>query len=522
MDHGKFVHLDGRINHLDWAVGVSPETHWDLDLYVDEAGDAVSVRVGGGRFIEEFRNDGPYPEGYTHNANVLDSLQNVANFWPAARPITPRDVVWVMSSGVATDEVAFDDFLDPNALIVSNMQATVTQLFEDGVSLSIPYHHNGQVRENLGAGGVLGFMELSPEADEDIHLQNAATSLRWQVPAYGTIEAGTARVEPVALGGVNGRGLWLSGDAAVVYPLAEQPSADEVPAYIGLFVDPRANPGELRELLRFPDETGVVLDRDALVYVRGEREVHRVTLEPVEGWVHLGWRLDAGHRTVTLLVNGLPIDRYEVPRRHDGLFSLSGGDLTVGRHTDTWTGFRGWLDDFVVLLHDVDPEVACNHAGGTLLAVDEPQPGPAWAHAEIAEAAGVGQQFMCWHDHTTDHAIDGANPPQGRSVRHAILFPEGPLMTGAPRPDSSDNAFCLSCHSEDSVGALHTDALVADPSLLAEDDPRRQPHQPPRRVFGNIPAGWIAEGEGPGSPDEAFQAPDEGALIDAWLLPSAE
>ena len=529
--HGKFVHLDSRINHLDWAVGVSPEAHWNVELYVDENGEPVPVRVGGGRFVEAYRETGPYPDGYTHNANVLDSLQNVANFWPAARPITPRDVVWVMSSGVATDEVVFDDLLDPNTLIVSNMQATVTQLWDDGASTSVPYHHNGQVRTSNGLGGVLNVLELEPEDDEPIHLQNGATSLVWEVPSYGWIEAGSARVEPVALGGVSGRGLWLSGDAAVVYALPEQPAVNEEPGYIGLFVDPRADAGELRELLRFGDGTGVVLDSTgAVVYVREGREVHTVPIEPVDGWVHLGWRIDAGHRTVTLLVDGFPQDRFEVPRRQDPLFSFSGGELVVGRHTEAWTGFRGWIDEFVVLLHDVDPEVACNHAMGTLVAVEDDGPWsrvadaqPDWAHAEVADAAGTGERFACWQDHTTDHAIDPASPPDGtRSVRTAIVFPEGPLRAGAPRPDSSDNAFCLTCHTDEGVDSLHTDALVAEPSLLLEDDPRRQPSQPPRRVFGNIPAGWIPPGDGPGSPSEPTLAPPEGALIDHWVLPRAE
>ena len=31
--HGKFVHLDGLINNLDWAVGVTPRTHYKVDLY---------------------------------------------------------------------------------------------------------------------------------------------------------------------------------------------------------------------------------------------------------------------------------------------------------------------------------------------------------------------------------------------------------------------------------------------------------------------------------------------------------
>src|SRR5690606_10160938 len=99
--------------------------------------------------------------------------------------------------------------------------------------------------------------------------------------------------------------------------------------------------------------------------------------------------------------------------------------------------------------------------------------------------------------------------------------PEGPLRAGAPRPDSSSNAFCLSCHTDQGRGGLTIAALVGDPNVLAEHDHRRQPSQPPRRVFGNVPAGWIPPGHGPGSPAQALQAPAEGVLIDPGVLPSA-
>ncbi len=525
--HGKFVHLDGMINHVDWAVGVSPEAHWNVDLYKDESGQAVPIRLGGGRFIEEYRNAGPYPAGYTHNANVLDSLQNLPNFKDEAKPITPRDVVWLMSSGVQTDEISFDDLLDPNALIVSNMQASVTQLYnEDGISLSIPKHNNGQVRflEGLG-GGVLGVVTLRPDEQEDIHLQNGATTLLWKVPAYGRVAEGEGRTEPVAMGGVEGRGFWLSGNAAVTYAMPAQPQVDQVNGYVGLFVDPRTPDGEPRELLRFPDGTGVVLDgQTRLQYVRGSRVLREVTLPPSDGFVHLGWRVAAGHRELVLEHDGFPLDRFVSA---SPLFSFEGGDLVIGRSSRDWTGVRGWIDNFVVFAHDMNPELSCNQAMGTLVDVgdsahwkDVAGRYPDWAHARVAAAASsIASQFACVTDHTVDQGATLANIPEGTvSIRDAIHFPEGPLQAGVPRPDSSQNEFCLSCHHDAGKGGLTVDALVLDPQTLAEDDVRRQPTQPPRRVFGNIPAGWIAPGAGPGSPVEATQAPAEGALIDHWVL----
>lgn len=527
--HGKFVHLDGLINNIDWAVGVTPAAHWEVDLYRDEAGATVPVRFGSGRFAGSERDDGgPYPAGYTHNANILDSLQNLPNHHEHLRPVTPRDVVWLMSSGVATDEIAFDDLVDPNALIVANMQASVTQLYAGGISIAVPHHHNGQVRALEGIPGIAPVVTLDPEAVDEIHLQNAATSLRWKVPAYGRVEAGTARVEPVALGGVKGRGFWLSGDTRITWPLPEQADArGEFDAYVGLFVDPRAAEGEARALLDFPDGSALVFADDGLVLAADGVVVRRIPLPPGSGWRHLGLRLTDRHRAVTVLVDGFAVDRFVA---EEPLFRLVTGNLVVGRADGAWTGFRGWIDDLVVLAHDVDVEVACNHATGTLAALEGPSAWdavaagrPDWAHAEVAAAAGrSGGRFACVVDLTDDRAAHLQNLPAGtRGIRAEIHFPEGPLRAGAPRPDSSDNAFCLSCHTAEGKGGLSLAALTGHPTLPAEHDPRRQPSQPPRRVFGNVPAGWIPPGPGPGGPPTALQAPPEGLLIDAWVLEAA-
>ena len=113
-------------------------------------------------------------------------------------------------------------------------------------------------------------------------------------------------------------------------------------------------------------------------------------------------------------------------------------------------------------------------------------------------------------------------PPGTTSLREAINFPEGPLRSGAPRPDSSSNEFCRTCHTATSFGGLTLEALELRADVPADDDPRRQPLQPLRRVFGNVPAGWIPAGATrPGGPTEAVQAPPEGIVVDAWLLPPA-
>jgi len=524
--HGKLVHLDGMINSIDWAVGIHPDAHYDVDLYADADEQPVAVRFGSGRFLDHWRaTEGPYPAGYTHNANILDSLQNVLNHKPEVQTLTPRDVVWVMSNGVATDEIAFDDLLDPNALIVSNMQPSITQIYDEfGSSTSIPWQHNGQVRDVLGVG-ILSIYALDPDADEEVHVQNGATSPNLNVPSYGLVEAGLGRTEPVALGGVNGRGFWLSGDAGVHYDMPANDGIDDRDSYVGMYVDPRAPDGESRTLLTFPDKTGVVLmGGSKLLYVRGDAVVHQVSLPDGDGWMHLAWRLRGGHRDATLLVNGFPLDRY---RAAAPIFSFGKGDLVVGKSGKAWTGARAWIDDFHVLAHDVDAEVACNHASGTLVEVIDDATWsavageyPQWAHDEVGEAVGAsGAEFACVLDLTEDFGAHLANIPTGtRSLRTEFLFPEGPLRHGAPRPDSTQNAFCLTCHTDEGRGGLTVDALVYDANTVLEEDVRRQPSQPPRRVFGNVPGGWIPAGAGDGSPAAASVAPAEGFLIDQWVL----
>ena len=61
--------------------------------------------------------------------------------------------------------------------------------------------------------------------------------------------------------------------------------------------------------------------------------------------------------------------------------------------------------------------------------------------------------------------------------------------------------------------------VVDGPQWTAEEDPRRQPLQGLRRVFGNVPGDWIPPGAGPGSPAQATVAPPEGLLVDRWTLP---
>lgn len=534
--HGKFVLLDAEINHVDWAVAVAPQGHYNVDLYRDAAGSDVSVRVGGGRFVMPLRKDmvPHYPAGYSFNANILDSVQNIFNYHQNLKTITPQDVVWLMSSGVATDEVSFDDYQYPDAFIVSNMQASITQGPVNVNSGRTPHYRDGNGRNLLQ--GIVPLRNIYNGEFEDMHIQNASTSLEWRVPSYGRVTAKNGRIEPVGLGGIKGKGFWLDGKNHITYAVPNQ--RDKVisnhPWYISVFVDPRlaANEGRPVTLVKFPDNTEIRVVATAgsvrrVQYLQNGSLVADINVFAKPGWRHLAWQLEPGNRSVTMLVDGFALHRqsFSAP-----LFQMQRGDLVLGGTGAADGSFRGWIDEFKVLAQKPNPEVACNHAHGTMVAVDNNSSWlgvagryPSWAHNQVGETLNSGlaasSQYACFTNYTRDFGAHLANIPSGtRGLREAINFPEGPLRYGQPRPDSTNNSFCLSCHHDNAKDGLTVDALEWRP-INVEDDPRRQPSQPLQRVFGNIPGNWIAPGHGPGSPAAAQVAPPEGFKVDQWVLP---
>jgi hypothetical protein len=66
-----------------------------------------------------------------------------------------------------------------------------------------------------------------------------------------------------------------------------------------------------------------------------------------------------------------------------------------------------------------------------------------------------------------------------------------------------------------STPSLRVDALVPNPGVLMQHDPRRQPLQPPVLIFGQIPADLY----GPGVPASPLVAPPQGEEQDQWVFP---
>ena len=562
---GKTVLLDGLLNDMDFAIGHSEASSYGGAPYnvgpqqrlvrlFEGSGvpslDPTSgwVRLGYGRASET----PGLPSGVNGNSSVIESTESKLHIADRLRPLRLRDVVWHVQNGKHTDEVAFDDLLDPGALIVAEMNGRLTLPDLAGPGFNDLEHRSG-------------WNPVTRAFDLPVHLQNAATDAdRWRLPAFGELVAtggSTGRLEPAALGGVYGRGLWLEDGLSLRFDAPDRagPGVPDPEAfYVGLFVDCRfADDGERRPLVTFPDGTSVeLLGRSSLRYMKGDRVLHRVLLPDdfsyvpdggqapeVHGffregaWTHLGLRIERAGRRVTLLLDGFPMDRWQDPSRSIFQPLASAGAITVGGAAAAGaTSLRGWVDEFKVLAHDVDPETAANHARGTLIGFDESAQSsrwmdqvaarfPEWAHGELSEALRrrgepAEERYASFVDATRDLGVHRVSIPSGaRHLRSAVHFPEGPVFQDRPRPDSSANRFCLSCHTAGAPGGLGLDALTYRPGLAALRDPRRQPSQPPARIGGAIPNGIVDAGGSPRPrPDEPRPVDGSPVLVDRWLL----
>ena len=499
---GKVIVPDTRVNNVDFHTGAR--------------GYRPRVRIydGGGQALVELERS-PIVD--------LNSPESQWNYRTAFLPRTPRDVVWWLSASQGiTSEVVFDDALDAGTLIYSPMNASVDnkrRSYRDGF--------------DPRRGGYV----------KNPRIQNAAASTRqWELPRFGRLTG--ARVEPIAAGGVAGTGLWLDGVAGrLEYAIPAQTRAEEMTQAVWtttLALDPRGSAGRSR-LLTFPDGTWVDLAGSRLVLGGGGGPERPVTL-PGElapanrRWSHLAFVSTPGF--VDVLVDGFRLATVPGVFLRPGPGTLIVGATAAGDATAA-VSFRGWLDELRVVAGERDPETLCNYAGGTLRGVDSTErPGdfaatglyPAESHDAVsALLAATGrrtyERYRCERERAatdgTNACLDAVHRFAGvpeSCVGPALRFPEGPLFSDRPRPDSRANASCLSCHLEGHpTPTLRRAAPLrsGQPDTALSDDPRRQPHQAPRRLHGVVPRELL------GLPDDVA-APLDGLLLDPFLYPSAD
>ncbi|MEM9102559.1 MAG: carbohydrate-binding protein [Pseudomonadota bacterium] len=484
--HGKMVHLDGLINHLDYGLRSKDRYQRDVQFYQPTDGHDGFIRIGNGR--ENALDLSPL--GSAGNTDFLDSIEHRFNYFKHMRPVKPADVVWLMSSGSASEEVSFDDYTNVNTFINANMT----------FALSVSNDPNR-------ARGLRGMVKHTDR------FQNAATSPLWNLPAYGQIING-GRVEETANGGINGRGYWLDGKGAgLTFDIASQPrSVTDNDWYYGIFVDTRYDSAQDKTLLSFPDGSQIKVKEDSALLLIDSTGSLRAQINvnahmQRKQWVHFGFQMVNSGTKIKTFVNGMQVHTYNT---NSPILQLVPGQLTLGVNPkNSSDNFKGWIDDFKVFADHLDPETACNQANGTLVALTDSSSNtikeqadliPEYVHDMMTDRLkGVGKpsysQYVCMHDHTGDNQIHLGNLPQSViSIRNSIHFPEGPILYDAPRPNSINNKFCLMCHTVEGKQGLDLDALRLQSNVLAIDDPRRQPMQPEPFVYGVIPQNWLGLG----------------------------
>ena len=505
---GRLVLLDNMINNTDYDVGPRPSGQRIVKLF--DGNDSKSwVRIGSGSgnisdgSLETIR-------GASGNINFIDSIENKFNHDKNMKLNVPRDVAWLVSNGTATDVVAFDDWVDPFYLISSEM-----------------------VQSKTGAG----------MAENYRRVQNAASGL-YKTPAYGEI-IGNGEVERVALGGVQGKGLFLRPSSGLAYsiPSEQRRLLQNAVWFVGLSIDPRMrNDLNYRRLLGFPDGSAIdIRGLHSLSFVTPAGKRFDVSLNaplPFAAYSHLGFRVHQNGMRVEVFRDGMLVQDWRNPSpASDQLLRIQPGLLSVGQVTSAsnpGAGFHGWIDNFKVVgeAQNMTDEQMCNQSLGSIVALDrtlatdspllkKAQTVPSLFHDRIRRASlRADSYFLCYDSNKNqDGWVDLNVLPAGVvSLRHALLFPEGKSMVfNRPRPDSSNNQFCVSCHTDDGSGrrppSLLLNALTPQTSVLKALDPRRQPLEPPSKVFGHLPAGNWA----PFPPTNEL-APADGKLIDEYLV----
>jgi hypothetical protein len=536
--NGKIVMIDNLNNDMDYAIGNNLYSRqvrlFDTSMLEQPLPPLMSewLKMGGGRV-----NSNPdMPPGDNRNSTIIESLENIFNYRKFANPISVRDVVWPLHNAKHSDDLVFDDYVDHNALIVANMSGLVTfRKATDPTDANSFQHHSG-------------WNSTTNQFSGEVRLQNAATSTSLKVPAHGRVRndnsSSKGRLEPAATGGIHGKGFWMDGAVGIEFdvPTGQPSGYASKEWYVGMFVDCRFNNDSVaRTLFTFPDETAIVITgRSQISYYTASSTtpIQNISVPPALlpdfGWAHLAWQIRRGGRDIEFLLNGMTYHRFSRAATASPLFRMTPGSVfTAGQSQPILNpGFTGWIDNLLVLAHTVDPETACNHAGGTLVGLPADHTGalmtfanrfPASTHTAITNRLiNSGEtsypKYANFYNYTKDYGAHLGNIPAGAvSLRQAIHFPEGPIFQNAPRPDSTQNSFCLQCHSSDRKPGLDLAALELNSSLTARLDPRRQPSQPFRRVFGNIPARLV---DFTGQPMTSQVVGTSGRYIDIWMQPS--
>ncbi len=341
--HGKVLLVDNLTNNIDYGTGWGDNKQYNITLY-SGGGANSKVRIGGAG-----NNDHPQPSpggpplaSVNPYVYIIDSVENLFNDVPNMVPSTIRDTVWYVNLGKVTDKVVFDEYLNPNVFIFSEWMPV---LVHNDTSVPASSRPNLQMHYRDGFVSGAGQSRDGAGFGEDIWFQNSATTLGWKVPPYGwaaydRLNPKSIRAEPVAQGGVEGRGLWLPDGGSVTYSVPAQAAGrnvDSYPWYVGLYVDPASNDSNVqRELLTFPDGSSIRIKGRATVELVSRDGSAAATFAldgapAVRKWKHLGFSVRNGGANVDFLVDGFKKGSWSAGADSTRLFRMVQGVLTLGR-----------------------------------------------------------------------------------------------------------------------------------------------------------------------------------------------
>ncbi|MBK9071082.1 MAG: hypothetical protein IPL79_08795 [Myxococcales bacterium] len=523
---GKFVTLDNGLNLSDFGGRgtFGPDgnfyTHkYTLDLYRDKSIAFIPKGVSGVQSPE-------------HRLGLFDAL----------RPTMPFDVVWAVSSNNhRNSEIVFDDYHAKNALVVAHMNAPMTFKYNTSSGGSArpadPVLLDGFVATGDPASTTPGYKLGKGDAVVRARLQNAAGNS----PVSSLRLLGGARVEPVALGGVLGKGVYLDGHNDFIdiggYYGTQMPRD----YYAGIWVDLRDVEKEPKDrvLFYFADDSYIGFAKDGASWKltahsgSARKSLALGALLKSNAYHHVGVMsyMEGGSRVLEILIDGNRIgtltfagDKFSLQATHVG----SASRLTIGspykqtRSFWDWlfgrVGRRGalgaWVDEFRLYRLDsgeMSPdsyfaEVACNQALGTLVLAQGELPAALTGKVSaLRDATGETPARLCEQLQFTSHGdptdlprqvgrgaicVDkvhrNANDPRClRGQLHQLPTPVAELA----RVDEQENKFCTSCHVEAPRAAkgLGMNALV-EGDVARWLDRRRQPMNPPATLAlpGNI------------------------------------
>jgi hypothetical protein len=491
--NGKMIYLDGDINNSDYALRATDDQQKMIKLY---SGKKEWIRVGA---VRDNRTLDDSSKGRVHNSTFLDSLEERLNYKDSMKPKTPRDVVWKVSSGVATDEIVFDDYINPNTIIFAEMTG------------ALEYKVKGENREWTSFDYLHNDLDKNGEARKKAYLQNSSTSYdgHWKVPRYGVLD-GSGRIEPVSLGGIRGKGLWLEDKSKLIFNIPKQTREKlykRKSKFLGIFLDLRKQKGSRGTLFSFSKNNKIILKNGKqIIFHNGKNILEKVNL-PISilssGWNHIAIKIEK--EKTKLFHNGMLVKQTNKIRLNN--FDITEGSLTVGE------SIRGWVDEFKFLLGDQSQELICNHARGTLI---HPNTNKYWRKISNKYQH---KNIACYTKYDEkDVGLLSSIPIGAISLREKLTFPEGPLVYNQPRPSSMANNFCIRCHTRNDIAgdSLSLKALSAGSKngkvLLMEHD-KRQPMQPPAIISGNIPKDFF----GKNNPNTTLKLKDKGEYIDSFL-----